>query len=570
MTEEQRKDREEDFDGHFYLMMNPDVAANRQDPWEHYVNYGHAEGRSFPNKYDTNIMKKYTKFLSSGYFDPEWYLATYPDVRASGKNPLQHFCELGAWEGRDPSRYFSTTWYLEQYPDVQNCNPLEHFIDHGVKEGRTPAPPRGALMAAERTFGSICDLEPDLYTQEKLYSFKGVSFCDGKKKNNKLKRILHEILRRVPEECTRMIFVPWLIRSGADVVLTNTVRKALELFESSSILVVVVDHADVEGRDWLPDETNVISFSDFDPELTSDERGELIEKLLLVARPKKILNINSRACWDLFRDRGEILKRYSDLFACLFCRDYNSFGAPSGYADTHFRGSMSHLTAIYFDNAKFMHELAAQYSLLDNDIVRLKLVKQPVMSISKSDIFGASEDKKLLDVLWAARITRQKNYKLLSEIIDLSPKTFVFHIWGGGHPDDLEKVEKFLCGRDNVKLCGPYPTFRSLPLLDYDAYLYTSAWDGIPNALLEAASYGLPVVASKVGGIPEVVNDARGWLVDPPERPAPYISALEEVARDRDKARRKADALASFLAIEHSWDKFGAAICGPSQFLGEA
>ncbi|MGA0595805.1 glycosyltransferase [Enterovirga sp. CN4-39] len=76
------------------------------------------------------------------HFDPDWYLATYPDVRASGVDPYRHYLRHGAVEGRDPSPAFSTSYYLERYEDVRRSgvNPLVHFWKHGEAEGRRPLP----------------------------------------------------------------------------------------------------------------------------------------------------------------------------------------------------------------------------------------------------------------------------------------------------------------------------------------------------------------------------------------------------------------------------------------------
>jgi glycosyltransferase involved in cell wall biosynthesis len=47
----------------------------------------------------------------------------------------------------------------------------------------------------------------------------------------------------------------------------------------------------------------------------------------------------------------------------------------------------------------------------------------------------------------------------------------------------------------------------------FDAFLLTSHWEGLPRVLLEARTIGLPVVATRVGGVEEVIVQGRhGWL----------------------------------------------------------
>ena len=63
-------------------------------------------------------------------------------MKATGANPLDHYLERGALEGRNPSPVFSTWLYLILYPDVRaaGMNPLLHYLQCGKAEGRL-APP---------------------------------------------------------------------------------------------------------------------------------------------------------------------------------------------------------------------------------------------------------------------------------------------------------------------------------------------------------------------------------------------------------------------------------------------
>jgi glycosyltransferase involved in cell wall biosynthesis len=82
-----------------------------------------------------------------------------------------------------------------------------------------------------------------------------------------------------------------------------------------------------------------------------------------------------------------------------------------------------------------------------------------------------------------------------------------------------------------------------------DGYVMSSAWEGMPMVLLEAAAGGLPVVATRVGGNQEVVRDGEtGFLVPPRDAPAlaaamvrlmelPEPRRLEMGGRGRDRVR---------------------------------
>ena len=78
--------------------------------------------------------------------------------------------------------------------------------------------------------------------------------------------------------------------------------------------------------------------------------------------------------------------------------------------------------------------------------------------------------------------------------------------------------------------------------------------EGLGVALLDAMSYGIPAIASRVGGIPDIIEDGVSGLLVPPADPEALAAALERVARDPAFAQRLAQAGRQRLRTRFSWD----------------
>jgi hypothetical protein len=86
------------------------------------------------------LLENVALVYSSDYFDADWYLSTYKDVKESGVDPAEHYLVFGAKEGRRPSTEFDGDWYLKRNTDVakSGMNPLLHFLKYGKDEKRAP------------------------------------------------------------------------------------------------------------------------------------------------------------------------------------------------------------------------------------------------------------------------------------------------------------------------------------------------------------------------------------------------------------------------------------------------
>ncbi|WP_156680085.1 choice-of-anchor I family protein [Sphingomonas profundi] len=127
-------------DDAFYLATNPDVAASGAYPENHYATVGRFEGRD-PN----------------AFFDTSDYLAANADVARAGVDPVLHYLVFGANEGRDPSALFDGEQYLARNPDVAaaGVDPLVHYLTYGQAEGRAIYAAVGATL--------IDDFDPEYY-----------------------------------------------------------------------------------------------------------------------------------------------------------------------------------------------------------------------------------------------------------------------------------------------------------------------------------------------------------------------------------------------------------------------
>ena len=144
-------------------------------------------------------------------------------------------------------------------------------------------------------------------------------------------------------------------------------------------------------------------------------------------------------------------------------------------------------------------------------------------------------------LLFVGRLRIRKGVEVLLEALREVPGAVLRIAGNGEHRAALERAAEGL---------GPAVTFlgtrdaaqvRTL-LRGAAALVVPSIYEGMPLVVLEAMAAGVPVVASAVSGIPEVVVDGEtGWLV-PPEDPAALARALAAVLADPGEARRRGEA----------------------------
>lgn len=116
-----------------------------------------------------------------------------------------------------------------------------------------------------------------------------------------------------------------------------------------------------------------------------------------------------------------------------------------------------------------------------------------------------------------------------------------------------EHVLSLGCG-SAIDFLGSQPA-SAIPglLAQADVFVNPSYSEGLPTAVLEAAASGLPVVATKVGGTAEIVEDGvSGYLIEPRDRPA-LTQALERLLDDPGRAGAMG-ARGRLIAARFDWE----------------
>jgi glycosyltransferase involved in cell wall biosynthesis len=145
-----------------------------------------------------------------------------------------------------------------------------------------------------------------------------------------------------------------------------------------------------------------------------------------------------------------------------------------------------------------------------------------------------------LKILWAGRFTRQKRPDVLARVAEHCPE-HEFDVFCT-NPDSREASDYLgrLYHLPNLKFHGAYGSFEELAGRGYDAFLYTSGWDGMPNVILEAVASGIPVIAPDVGGISEMIREETGYLVSGPDAVEEFVAYVQAIFSDPAGARLKA------------------------------
>ena len=157
------------------------------------------------------------------------------------------------------------------------------------------------------------------------------------------------------------------------------------------------------------------------------------------------------------------------------------------------------------------------------------------------------------------RLSSEKGLKYLLQamvaVVRQEPRARVLLAGDGPERRSLERLAKRLGLGERVEFAGEV-AHEQVPraLARMDVFAMPSTWEGFGVAALEAAAMELPVVASGIHGIPDVVEDNVTGILVPPKDVAALSRAILGLVRDGGERRRLGEAGRELVAARYAWE----------------
>jgi glycogen synthase len=159
-------------------------------------------------------------------------------------------------------------------------------------------------------------------------------------------------------------------------------------------------------------------------------------------------------------------------------------------------------------------------------------------------------------VLFVGRLAPQKGVSTLVAAAGLlkHPGAQVLLVGDGPERKALEKEAKRIRVGDRFHFVG-FVAHERLPaaMAHADLLVLPSIYEELGTVLLEAMQAALPIVASNIGGIPDVIEDGVNGLLVSPGEPEALARAIDRLLADRDLARRLSEG-AQERAKDYDWE----------------
>jgi glycosyltransferase involved in cell wall biosynthesis len=143
-----------------------------------------------------------------------------------------------------------------------------------------------------------------------------------------------------------------------------------------------------------------------------------------------------------------------------------------------------------------------------------------------------------INLLYVGRISNEKGLAYLVHAVkNLIQKGLVTNLTlcgEGKEKDELERLASELDIKNNIRFTGQIPWEKIKRIYSsHDIFVLPSLSEGVPKVILESMAAGLPVIATRIGGIPNLINQNENGILIPPKSPSAIANAVENIFKNR-------------------------------------
>ena len=161
-----------------------------------------------------------------------------------------------------------------------------------------------------------------------------------------------------------------------------------------------------------------------------------------------------------------------------------------------------------------------------------------------------------INITIVSRLVSHKNIeKIIRAISDLNSPLINLNIIGDGPElNQLQKISLESNNKDNIIFHGKLNRDDINHIfLKSDIYIQASNYEGLPHSLLEAMSFGIPVLCTPVGECKEILgNEDRGYILDLPVSKNNIRSKISEIISEKDIANKKSEGGKDFVSEKYN------------------